>query len=58
MDSETETVRPYPTAGQILDAHAHFGQLNKAKVREAMGPNWPREWEDCPEGDFIFEPVQ
>lgn len=45
----------HPTQQQILDAHMQFGRLDYHKVKAAMGPNWPAEWEAMKPGEGIFE---
>lgn len=35
----------YLTRQEVLDAHAQFGRLDREAVKEAMGPNWPKEWD-------------
>lgn len=48
--------RPYLTQRDIFNVHAEFGRLNKAAVKEGMGPNWPKEWDAIPEGEGMWEP--
>jgi hypothetical protein len=51
-----KTVENYLTVQQVLDVHAEFGQLDRALVKQAMGPNWPKEWDLIPNDDSgIFE---
>jgi hypothetical protein len=45
----------YVTVGQILDAHAQFGQLDLEMVKRAMGPNFPESWNIIPNGQGIFK---
>ena len=40
----------YATVDDILAAHAQFGQMDKAKTKAAMGPNWPPHWDAVPIG--------
>jgi hypothetical protein len=40
----------------VLQAHLQFGQLNYDLVKEAMGSNWPPEWDKLGPGDGIFAP--
>jgi hypothetical protein len=47
---------PFLTEKDVLDAHAEFGRLDYHMVKEAMGPNWPREWNDLGPGRGIFAP--
>ena len=42
------------TVDEVMAAHAQFGRLNKASIKEAMGRNWPTHWDDIPEGEGIF----
>lgn len=48
--------RPFLTKREVLDAHAEFGRVDWHMVKEAMGPNWPAEWEAMSPGEGIFEP--
>ena len=51
-----KTVENYLTVLQVLDIHADYGQLDRALVKQAMGPNWPKEWDLIPDdGSGIFE---
>ena len=51
-----KTVENYLTVQQVLDVHAEVGQLDRALVKQAMGPNWPKEWDLIPDdGSGIFE---
>lgn len=45
---------PPLTKQDVLDAHAQFGKLNWQMVKDAMGPNWPPEWETIGPGEAIF----
>jgi hypothetical protein len=46
----------YCTVDDILSVHAQFGKLRRGLVRQAMGPNWPKEWDLVEDGDnTIFE---
>lgn len=42
------------TEQEVLAAHAQFGQLDKEKVKEGMGSNWPPHWDHIPDGAGIF----
>lgn len=42
------------TALDVLRAHTQFGPLNYQLVRQAMGPNWPEEWNRLGPGQGIF----
>lgn len=53
---ETPDPRPFLTKRDVLDGHAQFGRVNWHMVKEAMGPNWPPEWERKGPGEGIFEP--
>lgn len=44
----------YLTVIEVLEAHAQFGRLNRDKVKEAMGPNWPAHWDKFNFGEAIF----
>jgi len=44
------------TQMDVLNAHAEFGRLDYHMVKKAMGPNWPREWNDLGPGQGIFAP--
>jgi len=46
----------FATVQQILDCHAQFGQLDYWMVKKAMGPHWPKEWDDIEPGEGIFAP--
>lgn len=48
---------PYLTRRDVLNAHAEFGKLDFNATKEAMGPNWPAEWERFKKGGGIFERV-
>ena len=51
-----KAVENYLTVLQVLDIHADYGQLDRALVKQAMGPNWPKEWDSIPDdGSGIFE---
>jgi hypothetical protein len=51
-----KTIENYLTVLQVLALHAEFGQLDRAVVKQAMGPNWPKEWDWIPDdGSEIFE---
>lgn len=41
------------TVDEVLSAHAEVGRLNHDMVKEAMGPNWPKHWN---ENTAIFDP--
>lgn len=46
--------RQFATVQDILNAHAQFGPLDRAGVKKAMGPNWPKAWDKLRSGDGIF----
>jgi hypothetical protein len=43
------------TRNEVYACHAQFGKVNREDVKAGMGPNWPREWDDIPDGEGIFE---
>jgi hypothetical protein len=45
------------TVQDILDAHAQFGRLDREKVKEALGTNWPAHWDSIGPGEGIFAPL-
>lgn len=49
---------PFLTVTDVLDAHAEFGRLDWQMVKDAMGPNWPSEWERLGPGEGIFAPEE
>ena len=56
MRKVMKTVENYLTVLQVLDILFEFGQLDRALVKQAMGPNWPKEWDLIPDdGSGIFE---
>src|SRR5215468_7355477 len=56
IGADMKTVENYLTVLQVLDIHADYGQLDRALVKQAMGPNWPKEWDLIPDdGSGIFE---
>lgn len=44
----------YLTIREVLEAHAQFGRLDRDKVKEAMGSNWPAHWNKFKCGEAIF----
>lgn len=44
------------TVEQVFLCHAEFGRLDREKVKVAMGPNWPKEWDKTVPGEGIWEP--
>lgn len=42
------------TVEDIMRTHAQFGLLNRDLVQSAMGPNWPKEWDEIAHGEGIF----
>lgn len=44
----------YLTVKEVLDAHAQFGKLDRAKIKIGMGPNWPSHWNLMLDGEGIF----
>lgn len=51
---KADTLSIMLTVGDVMSAHAQFGQLDRKQVRLAMGANWPPHWDAINSGEGIF----